>query len=177
MVREDEFLRTAICNAWSAYQLGDVEEALTYLNLANQEQPDIGLVRFLEALVHLRLENWQLAGSLFHEALTLEPGLLALQWEDSIYLDRPIESVLADLWGLLEEDPIQPEIVTTVSCLSLYSRKVPLAHARGALSELLLAGEGDQTTVNLHQVLRGDRVAFPTAVTHWVENPILFRIA
>lgn len=171
VIRDDEILRTAICDAWSAYQMGDVEDSLRHLDRANQEQSDIGLVRFLEALVHLRLENWQLAGSLFHEALTLEPGLLALQWDDSLYLDRPIESVLADLWGLLEDDPMQPEIVTTVSCLSLYSRKVPLAHARGALSELLLAGEGDQTTVDLHQVLRGDRVVFPTAVTHWVENP------
>ena len=66
-----------------------------------------------------------------------------------------------------------PEIVTTVSCLSLYSRKVLLAHARGALSELLLAGEGDQTTVDLQYQgsCEEGRVVFPTAVTHWVENP------
>ena len=171
VVRDDEILRSAICDAWSALQLGDTEAALMHLDLANQEQSDVGLVRFLEAVVHLRLENWQLSGSLFHEALTFEPGLLALRWDDQLYLDRPIESVLAELWGLLEEDALQPEIVTAVSCLSLYSRKVPLAHARGALSELLLAGEGDQTTVELHQVLRGDQVAFPTPVTQWVENP------
>lgn len=171
VIPDDELLRSAICDAWSALQLGDEETALMNLAVANQEQADVGLVRFLEGIVHLRLGNWQLAGSLLHEALQLEPGLLALRWDDPLYLDRPIESVLGDLWALLEEDALQPEIVTAVSCLSIFSSRVPLVHARGALSEVLLAGEGDQTTVSLHQVLRGDSVAFPSAVTQWLENP------
>ena len=74
-----------------------------------------------------------------------------------------------------EESP-QPEIVTMIACLSVFSREIPTAPARGALSEVLLQGEGDETIVYLHQVLRGDRVTFPNEVSQWLGNPSCSRL-
>ena len=104
-------------------------------------------------------------------AIAIEPELMSLRWDAVLYLERRTEAVLEELWALIEEDYQQPDVVTVVACLSLFAGDIALAPARGALSELLLAGEGDEVTVQLHQVLRGDRVAFPSESSAWLEKP------
>ena len=169
-IDDQEVLRSFVCDAWSSIQLGELERAQKLLETAQLQSSSHGLVSFLQGVVELRLGNWQQAGFFWHEALTLEPAIMALRWDEQGFLDRPVQAILGDLWLQMEEAP-EPQIVTTIACLSVFSREVPTAPARGALSEVLLQGEGDETTVQMHQVLRGDRVAFPNAVSQWLENP------
>lgn len=172
---DEEVLRSLICDAWSSIQLGDLKQAQDQLEAAQLQSSSHGLVCFLQGLVQLRLGDWQQAGFFWHEALTLEPEIMALRWDEQEYLDRPVQAILGDLWLEMEESP-QPEIVTMIACLSVFSREIPTAPARGALSEVLLQGEGDETIVYLHQVLRGDRVTFPNEVSQWLENPSCSRL-
>ncbi len=170
-IADNEVVRSAICDAWSAMLLSEEEDALSHLERASFTNPDVALVRFLEGVNRLRRGDLAEAGADLRDAVLLEPDLLALRWDDQLFLERQTEVVLAELWALLEEDSQQPEVVSAVACLSLFAGNVPLAPARGALSELLLAGSGDEITEHLHQVLSGDDVAFPSDASRWLENP------
>ena len=166
-----EVQRSAICDAWSAMLLSEEEEALAHLERAKIGHPDVALVHFLEGVNRLRLGDLPGAGASWSDAIAIEPELMSLRWDAVLYLERRTEAVLEELWALIEEDSQQPDVVTVVACLSLFAGDIALAPARGALSELLLAGEGDEVTVQLHQVLRGDRVAFPSESSAWLEKP------
>ena len=53
-IADNEVVRSAICDAWSAMLLSEEEDALSHLERASFTNPDVALVRFLEGVNRLR---------------------------------------------------------------------------------------------------------------------------
>ena len=164
-------VRTLTCDAWGALRSDQPEKALQYLNTVLALDPEQGIPLFLRGVSQLRIGALSAASLDFERALSLEPGIFALRWDDIAYLGESSGEFLQKLWLLLEDDPDQEDVVTLIAALSLFSEDIPLAPARGALSEVLLMGNQSPLTRELHEVLRGDRLAISTTVTLWLEDP------
>ncbi|MGE4619412.1 MAG: hypothetical protein AAEJ04_06335 [Planctomycetota bacterium] len=164
--------RTGLCDGWNFLTVGDSEAAVGVLDLAVDGLPEVGLPRLLRSLARLLEDDLVGAEADLRMAIELDPTLLASRWQENENLSARIDQVREQLWSRLEEDSTDASAALLLGTMSLLSEEIPDAPARGAVSEVLLAGEGDQATVAIHGALRGDALQqslSPAAA--WLENP------
>jgi hypothetical protein len=164
--------RAGLCEGWNQLAAGDVEAAIGPLDLAVEGLPEVGLPLLLRSLARLLEDDLAGAEADLLLAIELDPTLLASRWQENENLSARIDGVREQLWSRLEQDSSDASAALMLGTLSLLSEEIPDAPARGAISEVLLAGEGHRATVAIHGALRGEmpqQSLSPAAA--WLENP------
>ncbi len=171
LIDREEF-RAALCDGFHRLSQGDPVGALPLLDSALAGLSDVGMPWLLRSVARLLCDDLDGAEADLMIALELDPSLLAVRWQEDVILGGEIDSVRAQLWSRLEMNPEDEPAALMLATLALLSESVPDAPARGAISEVLLAGQGNATTIAVHGVLRGETTAemlSPPAA--WLEDP------
>ena len=166
-----ESYRASLCDGRQLLSQGDGVAALPHIDEALLRFSDHGLPWLLRSMGSLLVDDVERAAADLGEALDRDPSLLSIRWDESQFLGDQAPQVRTVLWDRLELDPADAAAASMVALLSLLSDDVADAPSRGALSEMLLDGNGDATTVVLHGALRGESPAQPSAAASWLLDP------
>jgi len=171
LIDREEF-RAALCDGFHRLSQGDPVGALPLLDSALEGLSDVGMPWLLRSVARLLCDDLDGAEADLTIAIELDPSLLLVRWQEDEILGGEIDSVREQLWSRLEMIPEDAPAALMLGTLALLSESVPDAPARGAISEVLLAGQGNAATVAVHGVLRGETTAeMLSPAAAWLEDP------
>ncbi|MDE0961285.1 MAG: hypothetical protein OSB09_10935 [Planctomycetota bacterium] len=166
-----EVHRAQLCDGWHALAEGDPATALPLIDSALEGLSDSGLPWLLRSIGRLAVDDLDGAAEDLGIAIELDPSLLSIRWNEADFLGDHGVAIRSQLWARLEQDPADVSSAMLIGVLSLLSDDVADAPARGAVSELLLDGHGNSTTVAVHGALRGESPVEPSPAAAWLMNP------
>lgn len=165
-----------LCDGWHQLTTGDPASALPLIDAALAGLSDSALPWLLRSIGRLGVEDFDGAAEDLGIALELDPSLLSIRWNEVDFLGDDGDAIRAQLWFRLEEDPAEVSCALLIGALALFSEEVADAPARGVVSELLLDGHGNATTVAVHGALRGEAPVEPSPAAQWWMNPDCSRL-
>lgn len=166
-----EQYRAYLCDGWHRLREGDPVAALPLFDSALEGFSEVGLPWLLRSMARLLCDDLSGAAADLRVAIELDPSLLSIRWQENAIFGEEIDTARADLWSRLEADPEDSSAAIMLGTLALLAESVPDAPARGAVSEVLLSGQGEAATEAVHRALRGETVEVPSAAALWLQDP------
>ncbi|MGE4631523.1 MAG: hypothetical protein AAEJ47_00655 [Planctomycetota bacterium] len=170
LVDREQF-RASLCDGFHLLSQGDPVGSLPLFDSALEGLSDVGMPWLLRSVARLLCDDIEGAEADLTIALELDPSLLAVRWQEDKIFAEEIDSVRERLWSGLEVNPDDASAALMLGTLALLSESIPDAPARGAISEVLLVGEGNAATVLVHGALRGETPDSLSPAAAWLEDP------